>query len=427
MDSDVVSLWGDRLRAYTSLCMLGKSALSSLPDLFTSYVAPRVIGSSRMQSLGSTIKGISYMINPKARKQSLELFNVVIEGSLADLYNRLGMEVVQVGSSQGALKNFTHLLYKINGQMLWDESLKTGIAESVAKYTGSSLSSKFENLPIAMQSSLLENGIDKVIWKELKKVPLVDGVLLPANISNKNIASKYQGFLIDITHKGIPTGIRATDVHLMQGHRTSSIHPVLKEFATSWLQFKHFPIMFCRHVLAPMFRAATPLVEQKAGTLGTLKDLVASPSVWGSAATLIAGVMTMEYMSLQLKQVISGKKTLEQTFDFNDQDIHHIVHNGSALGVYQMFLSGISGANPWSMSSLLTPPSASPIKDASHIIQKIGDKDFVPTLIEKGSRNVPFNNLLYTDYLLKSSLQNFIKQEYPSYTRKHKKRFINKK
>ena len=412
----------DKARAYTSLCMLGKSALSSIPDAYSAYSTMRhIINMPVTKAMGQTLKGMMYMFDKGARKKSLELTNAVMEGTLADMYNRLGMEVVQTGSKQGKLNKMAHLLYKINGQHLWDESMKTGIAEGTAKYMVELVHKDWRGLPTAFKNSLQENGITKSEWGILGAIPSTDGHLISGAIKDagyESLASKYQGFITDIAHKGIPTGIRATDRHIMTGHKGVGNSPVLQEFATAWLQFKHFPIMFARHALAPLMRKTTPLTQQEAGTIGSLKALGRSPSAMAGVAQLITITTMLEYFSYELKAVIAGKKKLEDTFNPTEKDVKHILSNGAGVGVYQSILSLALNPNGMEVGNQLKPASASPIITAGQVISKIGGKDFVPNLLHKGTRALPFNNLFYTEYLLKKNIEDYVKSQYPSYHRK---------
>ena len=419
---DLASKWGSDLRGLTSVSKLGGMVLSSIPDIPAAANQLHLIGYPILKSAGQALKSFAFLVNKKDRKKWLETTNVILEGTMQSMYNRITLDSLSENSSK-TISKMSHAIYKLSGMSLWDASLKSGVAQGATNNVFMLRKHVFSKLPIGMQNILKQNGIDRASWEVLRKTAVFeDKYIVPKNISNSELRSKYQGFLIDIANKSISAPINTSDQQYLKGG-LSNLNPISRELGKSMLQFKTFPIMFVRNQIAPLLRKNIPLEQQRHGGVlggGVIKDFISESPNKTNVASYAAGftlsILALDYMSGEIKSMLSGKKKFEDAFKFEVKDAEDILKRGNFLGIYPALINGFTGKDMWAF----TPPVVSGIgKGIGKTTSKIGSEDFIPELLYQGKKNSPFNNLFYINGILNKGIDEIVKTHYPKYYRKN--------
>lgn len=442
---DLLARSGAVVRSAFGSSVLGKVALSSIADVAAGLGLRNALNMPALQNLGSLMKSFYYMVAPNERKEMLKNFGTVADIFAKSNSSRMGLDVS--GSNK-----LTEWVYKVTGMKLFNDSMRAATMEAAGMHILKIQNIPFKKLSNYHKTQFLENGISASEWSVIRHSSKYSKgrILLPEDIgrttdkemkalfpdaANKldrllaidNIRDKYSGFLHDFASGTLSESNRLTDKFITTGYKSTIDNALAREFVTMWMQFKSYPILFATRVLAPLMKGFMPLHLQEAGLKGAVKAMAKSPKATVATASVMASTVALDYFAMELKDIISGKKKIEDAFKPNKDTVNDVISRSSMLGIYQMGfnlgLGIVTGKNVTrEVQDILMPPAFSMLIKTAQIGQKIGDKDFVPTLVDKGSKMIPFANLFYTEQISKKGIADWMKTSYPSYYRKHKRK-----
>lgn len=192
---------GSAIRALNTVTMLGKAALSSLPDM------ANLVG--RLQSNGvpvaeSWVRGITAPFkaikDDKIRKEIARRFAV---GHRAAIGSLLGADV-SMDNPSGVITKSLNTFFKLNLQNWWSEkAMQTMFVASTTNYHARIAGKSFAELPSDLVTTFKQYGIDEGDWDSIRVAgeKLDDGEVYINNemIGDKKAAQKYFMMIHDQT------------------------------------------------------------------------------------------------------------------------------------------------------------------------------------------------------------------------------------
>jgi hypothetical protein len=225
-----------------------------------------------------------------------------------------------------------------------------------------------------------------------------------------DLATKYSMYITDSADTAIPTPGAKERAYMNLGTERGT---VVGEAIRAFMQFKAFPVTYVTK--AAQRQRYARIQEGKSGVMGI--------------AQMMVGTTMMGYLSVTMKDILSGKNPQEvfsDEYGLNPKLLTRAFVQGGGAGIYGDFLFGEYGGYGRGLIQTMSGPTFGSIDEIGNIYKSAasGDADALQRNVTKFVKgNVPGMNLFYTktalDYLFIHGMMEHVS---PGYLRRMEKR-----
>jgi hypothetical protein len=389
---------GAIVRHVQEMAKLGGVVLSSIPDLAVNAATLRHNGIGLFDAYAQQMRGL--LPRGAAEREMADLLGAGIDNLLGDVMSRFRTE----GGALGRAGRASEIFYKLTGLNHWTESLKSTAGLMLSSHLAGEARQAFSGLNPLLQATLRRYGIESAEWDAMRATAAraADGrsYLVPADIADAAVATKFQNYLIDQVREGMTEANAASRAIVTMGTQRGTASG---ELVRTLMQFKTY--------------AATFLTR----TLG--RELTRNGVDVGGVAHLVVATTALGYLAMTLKELAKGRnpRSPEDVGGYSKLVAAAMVQGGG-LGIYGDFLFGEANRMGGGFIGSLAGPTAGTVEELHGFLANRlrGEGHTAAEAIQFAKNQTPFINLFYTRAAL-DHLIIFRAQEWanPGYLRRY--------
>lgn len=446
---------GTIARNINTMASLGAAVISALPDLV-------LFANEYRRNYGSWFKGAGIGFTSLLKGVGLKGKDKKIAASMVGVYSRSMSGILMTrfsGNAEmaGRSTKLTNQFFRANLLGWWTDTLRESFAMTMSHKAALQKGLSFDELDAPAREMMQVMGITAKEWDVVRNSKTIDfqgDELISANAVNdiddktmrellsdeverimqkeggdkekmiarllrrrrSEIASKWQGYILDRSEHAVVHGDSKTRAMLQRGTSAGTIEG---EFFRAFAQFKSFGVAVLQRGLGSQFADKGIEFDQDAVMKSLWTGFKSNPH---QIAQTVMMMTAFGYLSMTAKDVLKGRKPRDLE---NPKTWRDALLQGGSLGlVGDIMLNPVPSSAGGGFVGFTLGPVGSDFADVFEAARKgVAGEDATRDLTDLFVKNIPGNNLFYVkpmlDYML---MDNVYENISPGYKRRAERR-----